>query len=346
MRVWIDLATPPHPLLFAPVSRRLEELGHRVLITARDHAETIQLAAGRWSRFDVLGSPSPSGRIRKARAVAARVRALRAWAERHGPDVALSHNSYAQIVAARSSGIPAVTAMDYEYQPANHVAFRLASLILLPEALPEEVARSQGARGVKVWRYPGLKEALYVGDFEPDPGSAEKLGIERGPDDALVVVRTPPSRALYHRLENPLFGQVVATLGDQPRVRGAILPRYPEQRSALQELGLPNFVIPDGAIDARSLMYEADLVIGAGGTMSREAALMGVPTLSLFHGRRPAVDLWLEQNGAMGRLERVDQIAGIGVRNDDPRPVEELRAAGGRILSAFVDATLSFSATR
>jgi len=38
----------------------------------------------------------------------------------------LSHNSYSQIVAARLLRIPVVTAMDFEHQPANHLAFRLA----------------------------------------------------------------------------------------------------------------------------------------------------------------------------------------------------------------------------
>ena len=41
----------------------------------------------------------------------------------------MSHNSYAHIVAARSLGIRAVTAMDFEHQPANHVGFRLAELL-------------------------------------------------------------------------------------------------------------------------------------------------------------------------------------------------------------------------
>ena len=45
-------------------------------------------------------------------------------------------------------------------------------------------------------------------------------------------------------------------------------------------------------------MYAADLVIGAGGTMTREAALLGVPTFSVFAGKSPAVDRALEAQGA------------------------------------------------
>jgi uncharacterized protein len=47
MRVWIDLSNSPHPLLFAPIERRLTEHGHEVLLTARDHAQTVPLARER-----------------------------------------------------------------------------------------------------------------------------------------------------------------------------------------------------------------------------------------------------------------------------------------------------------
>src|SRR5205823_14350470 len=120
------------------------------------------------------------------------------------PDVALSHNSYAQIVAARLCRIAAATAMDYEYQPANHVAFRLAGSVVLPEALPSSVVRRQGAAPAKVLRYEGLKEELYLGDFEPDPEILRKMGLTPRPR-TLVIVRTPPSRALYHPSAHDLF---------------------------------------------------------------------------------------------------------------------------------------------
>jgi len=49
----------PHPLLFAPIARRLEELGHEVLVTVRDHAQTAELAFERWpdahDGYDCLG---------------------------------------------------------------------------------------------------------------------------------------------------------------------------------------------------------------------------------------------------------------------------------------------------
>ena len=61
---------------------------------------------------------------------------MRRWARAERPDVALSYNSYAQILAARSLGIPAVTGMDYEHQPLNHVAFAPRSASCSPRPSP------------------------------------------------------------------------------------------------------------------------------------------------------------------------------------------------------------------
>src|SRR6478735_1540084 len=177
MRVWIDLSNSPHPLLFAPVARHLERLGHEVGITARDNAQTVELTLERWPDAAIIGGPSPRSRSKKVETMLARIPLLRRWAEDFRPDVALSHNSYAQIVVARLLGLRIVTAMDYEGQPANHLAFRLADVVLMPEALRDSAARRQGAGDRRARFYDGFKEELYLGDFEPDRGVLDSLGL-------------------------------------------------------------------------------------------------------------------------------------------------------------------------
>jgi uncharacterized protein len=335
MNIWIDFSNSPHPLLFAPLARRLQEAGHEVVLTARDNAQTVELARERWPAVEVIGGASPRGRSSKVATIYERVLELRRWASRVCPDVALSHNSYAQIAAARSLRIPAVTAMDFEHQPANHVAFRLATTVLVPEMLPSRTIRRQGAGPAKVVRYPGLKEALYVGDFEPDTQILTKVGIDPRPR-ILAVLRTPPTRAVYHSSSNPLFEAALGVLCAQPGVVCVVLTRHPEQIAAIDALGLPNCIVPRSAIDSRSLMYASDVMIGAGGTMTREATLMGIPTWTLFAGKTPAVDRWLEQRGMLRRLERAEQIADLTPRRASPRTPEDLRDSGRVLADALV----------
>lgn len=343
MNVWIDLSNSPHPLLFAPVARRLQSQGHDVLITARDNAQTLQLARERWPDVEVIGAESPGRRTAKALTIGRRVAELRRWAVGRRLDVALSHNSYAQIVAAYTSRIPVVTAMDFEHQPANHLAFRLASTVLLPRVIPLSTLRRQGAAPRKVVRYPGLKEELYIGDFEPDPAILARIGIESRPEK-LVVVRTPPSRAVYHHHANPLFEPTLRTVCSQPDVLCIALTRHPEQVAQIEQLGLSNCLVPRTAIDSRSLLYASDVMIGAGGTMTREAALIGIPTFTLFAGKRPAVDAWLEREGMLSRLTHPSQLADLAPRAAPPRTPAALRQQAEAIEQVIADATFETAA--
>jgi predicted glycosyltransferase len=52
------------------------------------------------------------------------------------------------------------------------------------------------------------------------------------------------------------------------------------------------------------LCFYSDLVISAGGTMNREAAILGTPVYSTFSGSMPAVD---EQLIKMGRMFHINQ---------------------------------------
>jgi predicted glycosyltransferase len=95
---------------------------------------------------------------------------------------------------------------------------------------------------------------------------------------------------------------------------------------------LPSLVIPDGAVDAQSLIAFADLVVSAGGTMNREAVALGTPVWTTFEGRLGAVDERLIADGRLRRLERAEDLivakrqghAAERVRRDPRRLVELL----------------------
>jgi predicted glycosyltransferase len=340
VKIWVDLSNSPHPLLFAPVAQRLEALGHQVLVTARDNAQTVELARERWPDVEVIGADSPPGRFAKTGVMAARIRDLARWGRRHGAQVALSHNSYGQIVAARAIGIPAVTAMDYEGQPANHLGFRLARTVLLPAALRGGPVEKQGATAAKTRYYDGLKEEVYLADTVHDPDVLSKLGVERPSGGIVVVARTPPSRAAYHRFGNVLFTDALEAVSDRGDAAVVVLTRHPEQREEIAALGLRNCTVPTAAVDSRSLIRAADLMLGAGGTMTREAALLGVPTFSLFAGAQPAVDRWLEQQGLLRRLESLDDVRAIEPRTAQAEVDDRLRRRGEELVGFFAAATV------
>jgi predicted glycosyltransferase len=296
MKVWIDLANSPHVQILEPIIRRLRDEGNDVWLTARPHAQTVELASRRWRDVMVVGDSSPSGIVAKGLAIVKRAEALRRLSAREHPDVALSHGSYAQIVAARTAGVPPVTMMDYDHQPANHLSFRLARRVVVPQFFPERALRRFGAPRRKVIRFPGFKEELYLDGFKPNDAVLEDLELDQRL--VLAVFRPPPLGALYHRAGNARFDELLQLAAGREEVRVVLLPRTSEQGDRYQALSA-RIRIPRRAIDACSLLALADLTVGAGGTMTRESAILGTPTYTVFAGRLAAVDAELIRSGRL-----------------------------------------------
>ena len=335
MLLWVDLANSPHVPFFRALAGEFARRGHEVETTAREFAQTVELAETSGLRPTVVGGHGGRELKGKAGNLLGRARALRRWARGRGFDLAVSHNSYAQLVAARSLGLRAVTLMDYEHQPANHLAFRLASRVVVPRAFPEEALRRCGARPRKVRRYDGIKEDVYLADFEPDPAFGEELralGVRE--EEVLVVVRPPASEALYHRFENELFDELLRRLAARDDVRVVLLARSDEQRASLAARHTSDRIIwPRRALDGANLIAAADLVVSAGGTMNREAAALGVPAATVYAGRFAAVDEQLVREGRLRRVgtrEDLDALrpARKGARNARRAPHVRAEVAG------------------
>ena len=73
-------------------------------------------------------------------------------------------------------------------------------------------------------------------------------------------------------------------------VQTVVLARTPEQAHSVAGLGLDRLIVPPRAVDGRSMVAFADVLVSGGGTMNREAAVLGTPAWSIFEGRLGAVD--------------------------------------------------------
>jgi predicted glycosyltransferase len=312
VRVWVDCTNSPHVLVLAPVIRRLRASGHEVTVTARDFAQTLGLCERLSIDQVTIGRHRGGSPAAKAAGLIGRSLALARFARGRGFDLALGHGSNDVTVAAAILRIPCSTMFDYEWASVQHaVNCRLADGVVVPDAIPPERLRRYGATAEKLHRYPGLKEEYYLSDFVPSDGVLDELALDRSAP--IAVIRTPPSVSLYHRFENDVFAAVLARLRGTQAV---VLPRTADQREALRRDG--GFIVPEHAIDAQSLIYHADLVISAGGTMNREAVALGTPVISVFEGRPGAVDERLIAEGRLQRLTSPDQVV-LAKRGPSPQ---------------------------
>ena len=303
--MWIDLTNSPHVTFFRPILRRLDALGVEWEVTARDFAQTVGLLERFGIPHTVIGRHGGAGLAGKGAGLARRSTALIRYGRGRGFTQALSHGSNDLAVAARILRIHSTVLHDYEGATGMHrVNFRLASKVMVPAVIPFEELRALGLREVRYRPYDGIKEQVALADFEPDEDVVTELGLD--PERPIAVLRPPATMSLYHRgLENTLFDQALRHLVESG-AQVVALPRTPEQATSLT--ALPGLLVPATAVDGPSLVWASDLVVSAGGTMNREAAVLGVPTWTTFAGRLGAVDRQLVEQGRLRILERPEDL--------------------------------------
>ena len=329
MRIWVDLTNSAHVVVLRPLVELLEERGHEVTLTARPLSHTTELLDDWGHEYTVIGRYGGVGRAGKAAAAGARTAQALAFARGKRFDYGLAHGSTDLPPVARVLRFPNTTMFDYEWATLQHsLNCRLATRVLIPDAIPPERVARYGARPPKLVQYPGLKEEYYLAGFEPDQSVLDDLGLDAA--SPVAVVRTAPSYALYlGGSENELVPRVLRRLLEG-EAQVVVLARTDAQRAAIRMLDA-RLIVPDRVVDGRSLAAVADLVVSAGGTMIREAAVLGTPTWSIFEGRPGAVDEQLEREGRIAFLRDPDELVVTKARPKQRRasrdPADLLRLA-------------------
>jgi predicted glycosyltransferase len=308
MKIWIDIVNSPHVLFFKPIIEELKQKGHSIDVTAREYAQTTGLLHEFQLPYTLIGAHAGAQLSKKIFDVFKRGVKLCTYARNKKFDLALTFNSPSMALAAKILRIPSMVFMDYEHQPLNHLTFRLCDKVVTPEIFPNESLKKLGAIK-KTLKYDGLKEQVYLSDFNPSPDFLDGIGLDK--NKIIITARPPATMALYHRFENDLFYEVIKHLLNNKDVLIIAIPRSEEQRTTLTALSKSNLIVLDKPVDGRNLLYYSDMVVSAGGTMNREAAVLGTPAYTVFKGKIGAVDKYLMDLGRIISIETFDDLKKI-----------------------------------
>lgn len=305
-RIWIDLDNTPHIPFFKPIIRELQSRGYEVTLTARDAFQVCELATHSGLDFVRIGHHYGKNSFLKVWGTVYRALQLLPFALKHRPGLALSHGARSQILLANLLHIPSVLILDYEH--AKPFPFSRPTWEIVPDAICNGFLSPRK----RVRKYSGIKEDVYVPDFQPDPAIMTQLGL---PAEAIVVtVRPPATEAHYHNPEGEvLFERFMNRLCVTPGAVGVLLPRNKRQEESLRAecphwFAANKVIVPTVAVDGLNLLWHSDLVVSGGGTMNREAAALGVPVYSIFRGKIGAVDRRLREEGRLVLIESQQEV--------------------------------------
>jgi len=295
--IWFDIDNLPHVWILKPLIEHVRTLGHLVVVTSRGKKDILDMCALAGLHPEVVDASLPGhSKALKLLSTIERGWRLRIHLQGKVADLAISHGSRAQAFAAWSLGIPSVTFDDYEHSFQGFVRFN--QYLFVPDVIDKS---HWNEKKTKIVQYPGFKELLYLPELVPD---RERINIEYDlPDDKVIVVFRPEALDAHYRSDKTAQLQdiIIQRLAEFPCFVIA-LARTERQRQQLSTILVSKKIqhlFPQKVSRGVEIISSADLVIGGGGTMTREAAVLGVPSYSFFSGKTGAVDRALEK---MGRL--------------------------------------------
>lgn len=272
-------------MLFHHLANDLENLGHEILVTSRPYE--IDRSNGNLDRLGrkhvsigIYGGASIYDKLVKG---SERIIDLARIVNDYQADLLISFPSPDAFRTAFGLGIPAIQINDTPHAKAvAKLTISLADALVHAEAVASSEFAKYGT--TKYFPYSGVDEILWIKQFAPKDDVLEKLNIRKG---KYIVVRCEESKAAYFQKMYPevkpgstIIINMISKLKDAGMDLDIVaFPRYPEQEEELKKTGV---IIPDESVDTLSLLYYARAGMTAGGTMGRESALVGTPTLYSF----------------------------------------------------------------
>ena len=296
-KIWFDITNVPHVSFFLPIIRKYEN-EFDIIFSLRDFAETKSLFEKRIGKeYIEVGQHKGGNKLRKILGVVERIFLLNKQIPKF--DIKISVGGDASCIIAKLRGKLSVTFDDNEKAP-NWRYAPFSDLAFWPKVVPQQKLRKQFFKK-NLYQYDGYKEDFYLANYEPNPAFLEKLPFEH-----YVVVRPENIKANYVEGRQSIVPELLKEL-DAAGYNILFLPRYESDKD--YATGIKNIYVPKEAVNGLDACYYADAILTGAGTMAREAACLGVPSVSFFAGAHLlAVDQSMVDGGKMFYSRDVKQI--------------------------------------
>lgn len=284
--IWVDITNLPHALFFGDFIKR-----SHAFVTAREFGSLTEILDAKGIDYALAGKHGGREPKEKLTQSARRILDLVKIISKQQVKVGVAKHSVELPRVAFGLGIPCIQVVDNEHaEHQNRLTLPLCSRVLVPRALDVHRLLQQGAEKRKITRFDGLCELVHVRNFKPG---------KRVIKDEYVLIRPGPRYAAYFKGSRSTQG-VIDSVSRSYRV--LVLPRRGESYK--------NAEVPR-TMDSLSLMYHAAAFIGGGGTMNRESALLGTPTISYYPLELLGVDEFLIKKKLMRHVSNPGDIPSV-----------------------------------
>ncbi len=251
---------------------------NQILCTSRNYREVVELAKIRNVKLVLVGKHGGSNKSRKLKASLERTLRLSQIVEKFAADLTIS---FCSPEAARISFGAGIKHIAFSDSPHAEAVMRLSvpfvQKLLIPWIIPKKEFVKYGIAEKDIMHYRSIDAALIVKQKSKNY-SRNDFHLK---DKKTILVRVEESQAAYIMTKkNPNTNIINEIIKEFSNCNIVVLGRYLSHINQLKKEFGNKIIVMDKVVDGKALLRFTDVFIGSGGTMTAEAALMGIPTIS------------------------------------------------------------------
>ncbi len=308
-KIWFDLITPKQILFFRPVIEGLRKGGHEVLATSRRYREVEQLASMLGLDLAFAGSRGGKDPLEQFQRSLERMELLLPLVVKFSPDASVSVASADCARISFGLKVRHVAVNDSPHSViAGKLSLPLSSHLMTPWIIPYSAWSVFGIQKSEITRYRALDPAAWL---KRRPKRRTSGAERKSPEKATILVRLEESYAPYLAGSDESWSErVLARLARDFRGQHLVaLCRYEDQLARVKEKFGSSYEVPDAVVDGADLIERSEVFVGMGGTMTTEAALLGVPAVSAFQGAELYTEKYLLSKRVLMKARSVEDVS-------------------------------------
>lgn len=322
-------------MFFRRAVNLLHNSGHEILCTSRKYREAVELARIKKLSLTFVGSHGGADRYNKLRQGARRTYELAEVVKQFGPDVAVTFSSPEGSRVAFGLGIRHICFNDSPHAEAvAKLTIPLTSKLYCPWVIPHSAWTGYGIAKKNIVHYRALDPAAWLKYHNDDIQEVKQ-------EKRMILLRLEESKASYiadKKISTTrMIDSFVSKLWQSANI--LVLCRYEDQIAEVESRYGNKVQVLRDVVEGTTLIKSTQLFVGAGGTMTAEAALLGKPTISIapiqFY-----VEKYLVRSGLVKRAINSRSLVRSGTKMlSDESYIQMQKKRAERILGRMEDPT-------
>ena len=274
MKIWFDILTPKQYLFFEYFIQKLRKQ-HKIVSTSRKYQQVNGIRKFGSINPIIVGKHGGKNNVNKLLASLDRTKLLTNKIEKLNPDLLISFCSPEASRVAFGLGIPHIAFSD---SPQAKAVMRLslpyAAKLLTPWIIPKSDFEGFGINRKNIISYKAIDAGIIIKNYQKN--KQKKINAKK-----IIVIRPEESEAAYITKKSKTVKIIRKIVDKFPEEQKIVLSRYKEQTENLRKIFGSDICLFSKPVNGKELLNNTDCFIGSGGTMTAEAGLLGIPTISL-----------------------------------------------------------------